>query len=149
MGRDVGDRLGVGEVVAILQAPRLGDVGLGRDDLAGLPDDPADGVADHGQLVDRLGQDVADAFEDLLGRLELLLGVDELPGGGLEVGQGVVVVPDPEREGFQALVAGVRRLGLLLGLEREIEVFEPLRVVGGADGGGELVAELALAPRSP
>ena len=62
------DRLGVGEVVAIFQPLAVGNLGLGRDDLARLPDDPSDGVADDRQLVDRLGEDVADAFEDLLGR---------------------------------------------------------------------------------
>ena len=66
VGRDVRDRLGIVEVVAIFEPLALGDLGLGRDDLARLPDHPADGVADGGQLADRLGQDVADPFEDLL-----------------------------------------------------------------------------------
>ena len=79
VGRDVGDRLGVVEVVAVLEPLALGDLGLGRDDLAGLPDDAADRVADGGQLADRLGQDVADPFEDLLGGVELLLGVERTP----------------------------------------------------------------------
>ena len=92
--RDVGDRLGVVEVVAVLQPLAFGDLGLGRDDLARLPDDAADRVADGGQLADRLGQDVADPFEDLLGGLEALLGVEELGRGGVQVGQGLVAVPD-------------------------------------------------------
>ena len=141
---DVGDRLGVVEVVAVLQALPLGDLGLGGDDLAGLPDDPADGVADGGQLADGLGEDVADPFEHLPGVLDPLLGVDVLLGGGVQVGQGLVAVPDPQRQRLQPLVAGVGRLGLLLGLEGEVKVFEPLGVVGPPDRGGELLGELAL-----
>ena len=72
MRRDVRDRLGVVEIIAVLQALAFGNLGLGGDDLAGLPDDPADRVADRGHLADGLGEDVADPFEDLLGRVEFL-----------------------------------------------------------------------------
>ena len=46
VGRDLRDRLGVVEVIAVFQALALGDLALAGDDLAGLPDDPADRVAD-------------------------------------------------------------------------------------------------------
>ena len=46
MRRDLSDRLGVVKIVAILEALALGDLGLGGDDLAGLPDDLAHRVAD-------------------------------------------------------------------------------------------------------
>ena len=82
------DRLGVGEVVAVLQPLALGDLGLGRHDPARLPDDAADRLADGGDLADRLGQDVADPFEDLLGGREVLLGGDHLGRGGVQIGQG-------------------------------------------------------------
>ena len=78
VGRDVRDRLGVIEVVAVFQPLPFGDLGLGGGDLARLPDDPADRVADGRQLADRLGQDVADPFEDLLDRVDPFLGVEEL-----------------------------------------------------------------------
>ena len=142
--RDVRDRLGVVEVVAVFQPLPFGDLGLAGDDLAGLPDDAADRVADRGHLADRLGEDVADAFEHLLDGLDPLLGVEELRRRGVQVGQGLVAVPDPQRQRLQPLVARLRRLGLLLGLERQVEVFEPLGVVGCADRRGQLVGELAL-----
>ncbi len=68
MRRDLGDRLGILEVIAVFQALTFGHFRLGGDDLAGLPHDLADGVADHGHLADRLGEDVADPFQDLLDR---------------------------------------------------------------------------------
>ena len=141
---DVGDGLGVVEVVAVFQPFAVGDLGLAGHDLAGLPDDPSDGVANGGEFADRLGEDVADAFEDGLGSLHALLGVDELERRGGQVGQRLVAVPDPHGERFQTSVAGVRSLGPLLRLERQVEVFETLRVVGPADRGGQLLGELAL-----
>ena len=76
--------------------------------------------------------------------VEVLLGGDQLGRGGVQVGQGLVAAPDAQRQGLQAPLAGVRRLGLLLRLERQVEVFEPLGVVGGADGGGQVLGQLAL-----
>ena len=144
MGRDVDDRLGVVEIVAIFEALALGNLRLGGDDLAGLPDDPPDGVADVGKLTDCLGEDEPDPVEHLLGRFEFALGIDELGGGGLEVEERLVAVPDAEGERFEALLAGVGRLRLLLGLVGEIEVFEPLGILGTSDGDGQLLGELAL-----
>ena len=76
--------------------------------------------------------------------VDALLGVDELLGRGGQVGQGLVAGPDPERQRLEALVAGLGRLGPLLGLERQVEVFEPLGIVGRADGGGQVGRELPL-----
>ncbi len=107
VGRDVRDRLGIVEVVAIFEPFALGDLGLVGDDLAGLPDHPADRVAHGGQLADRLGEDVAHPFEDLLDRVELLLGIERTPGpAALQVGQGLVAVPDPQGQRFEAPCRG-------------------------------------------
>ncbi len=145
MRRDVPHGLGILEIVAVFEALALGQtLALGRDHLARLPDGAADRLADDGELVDRLGEDVPHAFEDLLGRLQAVLGVDELGRGGVEVGEGLVAVPDPQGERFEPLFAGVAGLGLLLGLVGEIQVFEPLGVVGRLDGVAQIVGELAL-----
>ena len=69
---------------------------------------------------------------------------DELLGRGGQVGERLVAVPDPQGQRLEALVAGVGGLGPLLGLEREVEVFEPLGVVGRADGRGEVGVQLPL-----
>ena len=81
--------------------------------------------------------------------VELLLGVEELLGGGGEVRQRLVADPDPQGQGLQSLLAGVGGLGLLLGLVGEVQVLEPLGVVGGADGVAELLGELALGLDGP
>ena len=115
--RDVIDRFGVVEIIAEIESLSLGDVvGLGGDDLTGLPDDAARGVANLGKFADRLGQDVADPFEDFLRRVEFFLGVDELGGGAFEVDQGFVAAPNPNGERFQPLLAGLAGLGFFLGL---------------------------------
>ena len=59
-------------------------------------------------------------------------------GGGVEVGQRLVAGPDPQGQRLQPSLAGIGGLGALLGLERQVEVFEPLGVVGRADGRGEV-----------
>ena len=58
--------------------------------------------------------------------------------------EGLVAVPDPHRQGLQALFPGVRGLGPLLRLEGEIEILQPLGVLGRADGRLEIRVELAL-----
>ena len=106
--RDLRDRLGVVEIIAVLEALALGDLALAGDDLAGPPDDLADRVADGGHLADGLGEDVADALEDLLDGVDPLLGVDEFLGGGVDVGQGLVAGPDPQGQRLQARARGRR-----------------------------------------
>ena len=146
MRRNVAHGLGVFEVVAIFQALTFGEVfALGGDDLARFPDGAADGFADDRQLVDRLGQDVADAFEHALDGLQPLLGRDELGRRGVQVRQGLIAVPDAQGQGFEPLLASIRRLGALLGLVRQVEIFEPLGVVGRLDRVAKLVGQLALA----
>ncbi len=143
--RDVADRLGVVEVVAVLQPLPFGEVlALGGHDLAGLPDGATDRVADDRQLVDRFREDVADAFQHLLDGLQPLLGREKFGRRGVEVEQRLVAVPDPQGQRLQPLLAGVGGLGALLGLVGEVEVFEPLGVVRALDGVAELVRELPL-----
>ncbi len=76
--------------------------------------------------------------------LDAFLGIDEFRGGGVEVQEGLVAGPDPEGQGFQPALAGIGSLGALLGLERQVEVFEPLGVVGRADGGRQVGGHLPL-----
>jgi len=144
MRRNLGDRLGIFEVIAVFQTLPFGHFRLGGDHLTGLPHDLADGVADHGHLADRLGEDMADPFQDFLDRLDPFLGIDEFRGGGVEVEKGLVARPDPEGQGLESALAGIGSLGALLGLEREIEVFEPFGVVGRADGGRQVGGHFPL-----
>ena len=145
VGRDLRDRLGVFEVIAVFQALALGDLRLAGDDLAGLPDDLADGVADHGHLADRLGEDVADPLQDLLDRVDALLGVDEFlrrrRRTSVSVSSRVQIRrargSSPRSRASDALVR-------FLGLNGQVQVFEPLGVVGGADRRGEVGVQLPL-----
>ena len=79
------------------------------------------------------------------GVLQLLLGVDQRRQHLVEVGDGRVAVPDRQGQRFQPLLAGRRGQGALLRLVGQVEVFEPLGVVGREDGGAQLVGQLALA----
>ena len=102
MRRDLGDRLGVFEIIAVFEALPFGDLGLGGDDLAGFPHDPAHRVAHRGHLADGLGEDVADAFDDLFDRIDALLGIDEFLSRRGQIGERLVAGPDPEGQGLQA-----------------------------------------------
>ena len=142
--RHLRKRLGIIEVIAILQALSLGNISLAGGDLGGLPDHLAHGVAHGRHLADGLGQDVADTFQDLLGRLQSLFGADEFLGRGHRIGQQLVAVPDPHSQRLQALVPGIGGLGPLFGLEGEIKVLQPLGVFHRADGRRKFGVELAL-----
>ena len=144
MRRDLGDRLGVIKIVPILKALTFGDLGLGGDDPAGFPHDPAHRVAHRGHLADCLRQDVADAFDNLFDRINSLVGIHEFLGRRGQIGERLVAGPDPEGQRFQPAVACVRGFGALLGLERKVKVLEPLGIVGRANRGGQVGYELAL-----
>ena len=145
MRRDLGDGLGIVEIIAILEALPFGDLGLGGHDLAGFPDEPANRVAHGRHLADGFGEDVPHALEHLLARFEPFFGADEFLGRGREIGEGFVAGPDPERQGLEALLAGLGGLASLLGLEGKIKILEPLGIVGRANGGGQVGRELSLA----
>ena len=69
-------------------------------------------------------------------------GVDKACGRG---GRVVLRVRQQQvRERLEARLLGDLGLGAALGLERQIDVFEPALAVGGADRGFERVVELAL-----
>ncbi len=72
-------------------------------------------------------------------------GIDEFLGRGRQIGESLVAGPDPERQRLEALFAGFRGLASLLGLERKIEILEPLGIIGRANRGGKIGRELALA----
>ena len=142
--RHLRKRLGIIEVIAILQALSLGNISLAGGDLGGLPDHLAHGVAHGRHLADGLGQDVADTFENLLGRIQPLFDADEFLGRGHWIGQQLVAVPDPDGQRLQALVPGIGGLGPFLGLEGKIKVLQPLGVLRRANGRRKLGVELAL-----
>ena len=144
MRRDLRDRLGVVKIVPILEPLPLGNFGLAGDDLAGLPDDLADGIAHRGHLADGFREDVADPFEHLLDRFEALFGVDEFLCRRRQVGQGLVAGPDPEGERFQPAIPRIGCLGSFFWLEWKVEVFEPLGIVGRSNGGRQVGIEFPL-----
>ena len=57
MRRELGKRLGIIKVVAVLKPLTLRNVSLAGHDLAGLPDDLADRVANRGHLADRFARE--------------------------------------------------------------------------------------------
>src|SRR4051794_41020941 len=87
---------------------------------------------------------MSNTFENLFGSLDTLFGVEKLLRGGVKVGECLVAVPDSQGERFETFVSGLGGLGPLLWLERKVEIFEPLGIVGPSDRGGEFVTELTL-----
>ena len=55
-------------------------------------------VAHRRHFADRLGKNVANAFEHLLDGVDPLFGVDEFFCGGVQVGERLVAGPDPKRQ---------------------------------------------------
>ena len=97
-----------------------------------------------GVLAELLGEDVARAQQGIG------------PGGNLPIDAGVIGRPGVElraqrigfqnfpRQFFQPAAAGGRGQRLLLGLERQVEILEPLRRRRGENLLGELLGQLAL-----
>ena len=143
--RDLANRLGELEVVFVLQPLALRElVALARRQPTRVPENQPEDRTHVGRLGDHLGDDVPGAGEDVLDRVELLLGVDERGQHLVEVGDDLVGLPDLHRQRLQAALAGRRRQALLLRLVGQVEVFEALGVVGVDDGRAQLVGELAL-----
>ena len=72
-------------------------------------------------------------------------GLTSVGSTSARLADGRVAVPDGQGQRLQALLAGRGRQRALLRLVRQVEVFEPLGVVGREDGGAQLVGQLALA----
>ena len=123
----------------------FGDLGLGRDDPARLPEEAANGVTDGCHLADGFGQDVTDAFQDLLVRFEGFLGIDEFLRRGREIGKRLVASPNAERQRLEALFAGFGGFAALFRLEWEVQILESLGMVGRTNGGGQIGGEFPLA----
>ncbi len=144
MRRNLRHRLGIVEIVAVLEALPFGNLGLVGHDPAGFPDQPANRVPYRGHLADGFGQYVADPFEHLLTRFNASLGIDEFLRRRVQIGEGLVASPDPKRQGLEPFVAGLRGLAALLGFEWKVQILEPLGILGRPNGRRQVGRELAL-----
>ena len=143
--RDVADRLAELEVILVIQPLPFGEfLALGGTELAGVPQDGADmprTSADSAIISARMCCTPASTSSGVVSSFSGLTIAGStsarLPTAGspFQIGQG---------QRLEALLAGGRGQGALLGLVGQIEVFEPLGIVGGEDGGLQLVGQLAL-----
>jgi len=87
---------------------------------------------------------VTDTGKHVFGRVQFLVGGDERGSAGHHVGCFGPGFKNLDRQRLNPFLAGDRGQRLLLGLEREIEIFEALGRVGVLNLLGQLGRELAL-----
>ena len=143
--RDDAARLLELRVVAVLGPLALGDrLDARGDELGGVPQERPRRPAHLRLLTHQLGEDIFDAGGHVVHVVELLPRIDH---AGQELRQrldGGVAAPDRQGQRFEALLLGLRRQRLLLGLERQVQVVEPLRLLGVHHRFDEVVGQLAL-----
>ena len=144
MRRHVVQLLGIGEVVA--KTLRLFVVGLGpgAGQLAGALQNLAQPLPQFGPLAENLGQDVANAQQRVGRAGNAPVDLDELGRPGVEIGGQWRSRQDFLGQRLQPALAGQRGQRLLLGLERQVQIFQPLRALGGLDLGGQRLGQFAL-----
>jgi hypothetical protein len=114
----------------------------------------AEGPRFHGEIAqprpvagvdgDAFSQDVARAFDRLLGGLDVAFGVDVGGGEVPQRGGAGALLPDGVSQGFQPLFGRYGGFGAALAFVGEIEVFETALVLASGDLLTERVGELAL-----
>jgi hypothetical protein len=96
-------------------------------------DDFAKPLAQLGILAELLGEDVPGAEQGVRRRVDLPVGIDEIGRPGIEFQPADDGAQNLAGKRFQAARPGQRGQRLLLGLERQIQVFEAFGSAGGAD----------------
>ena len=143
MRRQLGQRLGEGEVVGELRAGLLLALPDGRAHGAPRPDPLAQLADQVGVLGEGLDEDGARTVEGRRDVRDALVGVDVLLRDGLRVVRRVG--EQQVRERLQPGLAGDHRLGPALGLEGQVDVLQAGLRLGGHDLRRQGGVQLALA----
>ena len=147
--RQPAERLLELEIVAKLFPFLLGDFGFRANELSGPLENLPQPVAQLGPLAKVFRQNVADAEKRVCRGGDLVVGVDKIAGPRVQIGGGRIGGQNFVGQRLELPLPGERGQRLLLGLERQIEIFQPLDAVGGVDRAGQFGGQLPLAVDRP
>ena len=130
------DRFAEFEVIAKALGRFLVGFAARAGELAGAMENLSQFLPHIGPFAQPFGQNVAHAQQRVGRAGDAPVEMNELGGPGVEVRARRRCLEDFVGQRLQTPFAGHGGQRLLLGLERQIEIFEPLRALGGFDLGG-------------